>query len=51
MKNQEHTIEVAEAIQADIDKGLARLSSKTMKSLGLVSGLLSATLFQSRRYE
>ncbi|MEK6890480.1 MAG: CDC48 family AAA ATPase [Nanoarchaeota archaeon] len=38
MKNQEHTLEVAEAIQADIDKGLARLSSKTMKSLGLVSG-------------
>ncbi|MBM3230417.1 CDC48 family AAA ATPase [Candidatus Pacearchaeota archaeon] len=38
MKTAELSLEVAEALQADIDKGLARLSSKTMKSLGLVSG-------------
>jgi transitional endoplasmic reticulum ATPase len=32
--------EVAESLQEDIDKGIARISSEMMKSLGLVSGNL-----------
>ena len=35
---KEIVLEIKEALQADVDKGVARIPSKIMNSLGLVSG-------------
>ncbi len=36
--NENIELEIAESLQEDIDKGVARISSKTMKNLSLISG-------------